>query len=222
MFARCVYVHLRPAVSNPHQPTSSLKNKAQQNFSNYFACFLPVWYVICPQKASFLIGDSFHRHKSMAMGTRLVLRSLLNELSLVRKCFSTSSNCKLRRGRLYQNARCSASFFGSSAVENQQSHQEESREERFRKQRRNIGLIIGSSVGLISSLYFLFRRLNQARAEGKNLPIDFKTDRNVVETQDKGEDETEGKQKKDKHGFKERRVIKTFLIFLTSSQYWFY
>lgn len=110
-------------------------------------------------------------------------------------------------GRLHQNTRCSARFFSSSAVGNQQSRQEESKEERFHKQRRNIGLVIGSSVGLISSLYFLLRRLNQARAEGKNLPIDSNPERNVVESQDKGEDETEGKRKKDRHGFKERRII---------------
>ncbi|PFX33551.1 Calcium uptake protein 1, mitochondrial [Stylophora pistillata] len=143
----------------------------------------------------------------MTMGTRPVLRSLINELLVVQKYFSTSRNCKLLMGRLHQNTRCSARFFSSSAVGNQQSRQEESKEERFHKQRRNIGLVIGSSVGLISSLYFLLRRLNQARAEGKNLPIDSNPERNVVESQDKGEDETEGKRKKDRHGFKERRII---------------
>lgn len=146
------------------------------------------------------------------MASLPMLRRFINELSIVQKCYFTSSNYKFLGSRLLQNqnARCSARVLSSSAVENEKSEQEESNEERIRKQRRNVGLIIGSSVGLISSLYFLFRRLNHARAEGKTLPIDSNTEGSLDEKQDEGEDETGGKRKKGKHGFKERRVRNYF------------
>lgn len=114
-------------------------------------------------------------------------------------------------GRLMRNLKCSAGF-SSSTTGNERTEEERSREERSRREKRYVGLIIGSSVGLIGCLYFLFRRLTNAHAQSKAAPaIDSNSENSVDKNQQEGNEETDAKTKKDKQGFRERRVRNYFL-----------
>ena len=128
-----------------------------------------------------------------------VFRGVLNELTTANKpCISR---------RLLRNFRCPVRF-SSSTAGNERTEQEQSREERIRKEKRLVGLVIGSSVGLIGSLYFLFRRLTHAKAESKTPSIDLMSENSMDGNHEEGNEETEAKRKKQKQGFRERRVRK--------------
>lgn len=143
------------------------------------------------------------------MARLAVLRGfLLNELTIAHRhklnhCYGS---------RLYSShLRCSARFSSSTAGNERTEQEEQSRQERIRREKRYVGLIIGSSVGLIGSLYFMFRRLTMsAKAEGKTASIDSINSENTMDQMDKkqgeADEETDGEKKKDKQGFKERRV----------------
>lgn len=144
------------------------------------------------------------------MARLAVLRGFLNELTIAHKhkLHFAFNNCN-GSGRLLRNLKCSARF-SSSTAGNESTEQEQSREERIRREKRYVGLIIGSSVGLIGSLYFLFRRLTNAKAESKTSSIDSNCDNSMKENQEEGDEETDAKRKKDKQGFRERRVRNYF------------
>ena len=135
------------------------------------------------------------------MARLAVLRGFLNELTIAHKHkphFAFS-------GRLVRNLNCSARYSGSTTG-NQRTEQQQSREERIRREKRYVGLVIGSSVGLIGSLYFLFRRLTNAKTESKTASIDSNSEHSMDENQEQGDEETDAKKKKDKQGFRERKV----------------
>jgi len=128
-----------------------------------------------------------------------VFRGVLNEL--------TTANKPCSSGRLLRNFRCPARF-SSSTAGNERTEQEQSREERIRREKRLVGLVIGSSVGLIGSLYFLFRRLTHAKAESKTPSIDLMSENCLDGNHEEANEETDAKRKKQKQGFRERRVRK--------------
>lgn len=137
------------------------------------------------------------------MARLTVFRGFLNELTTAKK------PCTLNHfgsGRLFRNVTCSARF-SSSTAGNERTEQERSREERIRREKRLVGLVIGSSVGLIGSLYFLFRRLyTHAKAESKTPSIDLMSENSMDKNQEEGNEETDAKRKNHKQGFRERRV----------------
>ena len=132
-----------------------------------------------------------------------IFRGVFNELTTANK------PCTLNCERLLRNVRCSARF-SSSTAGNERTKQEQSREERIRREKRLVGLVIGSSVGLISSLYFLFRRLTHAKADSKTRSIDLMSENSLDGNRAEGNEETDAKRKKHKQGFRERRVRKYF------------
>ena len=141
------------------------------------------------------------------MARLIVFRGVFNELATANKPH-TWNYMYFGNGRLLQNVR--SVRFSSSAAENERTEQEQeqSREERIRREKRLVGLVIGSSVGLIGSLYFLFRRLTNAKADSKTPSIDLMSENSMVENQEEGNEETDAKRKNHKQGFRERRVRK--------------
>ena len=135
------------------------------------------------------------------MARHTVLRAFLNVLTMSHK---QKFHFPFGSPRLLQNFKYSTRL--SSTAGNKRTEQEQ-REERIRRERRYVGLIIGSSVGLIGSLYFLFRRLTNtnAKAESKTPSIDSNSENNM-DGEEQGDEETDAKRKKDKQGFRERRV----------------
>lgn len=137
------------------------------------------------------------------MARLIVFRGVLNKLATANKPYTLNY---FGSGRLLRNFR--AARFSSSTAGNGRTEDEESREERTRREKRLVGLVIGSSVGLISSLYFLFRRLTHAQADSKTPCIDLMNENSMIENQEEGIEETDAKRKNHKQGFKERRVRK--------------
>ena len=138
-----------------------------------------------------------------AMARLIVFRGVFNELATANKPYTLNY---FGSGRLLRNVR--SARFSSSSAGNERTEQEQSREERIRREKRLVGLVIGSSVGLISSLYFIYRRLTHAKADSKTPSIDLMSENSMVENQEEGNKETDGKRKKHKQGFRERRVRK--------------
>lgn len=140
------------------------------------------------------------------MARLIVFRGVFNELATANKPH-TWNYMYFGNGRLLQNVR--SVRFSSSAAGNERTEQEQeqSREERIRREKRLVGLVIGSSVGLIGSLYFLFRRLTNAKADSKTPSIDLMSENSMVENQEEGKEETDAKRKNHKQGFRERRII---------------
>ena len=136
------------------------------------------------------------------MARLIVFRGVFNELATANKPHTWNY---FGNGRLLQNVRFSSSAAGNERTEQEQ---EQSREERIRREKRLVGLVIGSSVGLIGSLYFLFRRLTNAKADSKTPSIDLMSENSMVENQEEGNEETDAKRKNHKQGFRERRVRK--------------
>jgi len=132
------------------------------------------------------------------MARLIVFRGVFNKL--------TTANY-FGSGRLFIRNFSSARF-SSSTAGNESTEEEQSREERIRREKRLVGLVIGSSVGLISSLYFLFRRLTHANADSKTPSIDLRNENSMVENQEEGIEETDAKRENRKQGFRERRVRK--------------
>ena len=140
------------------------------------------------------------------MARLLVFRAVFNELTTANKHHTW--NYFGNRRLFIQNVR--SARFSSSAAGNERTEQgqEQSREERIRREKRLVGLVIGSSVGLIGSLYFLFRRLTHAKADSKTPSIDLISENSMVENEEEGNEETDAKRKNHKQGFRERRVRK--------------
>lgn len=100
--------------------------------------------------------------------------------------------------------------FASANAGNQTSGQDFDREAYNRRQKRLVAAIIGSSVGLIGSSYGLYRKLTKAKAESPHPAIDSRNSSSENSVDDNEKDsEADGKAKKGKKGFKERRVRKT-------------
>lgn len=137
------------------------------------------------------------------MARLIVFRGVFNKLATANKPYTMNY---FGSGRLLRNFK--SARFSSSTAGNERTKQEQSREERIRREKRLVGLVIGSSVGLIGSLYFLFRRLTHAKADSKTPSIDLMSENNMVENQEEGNEETDGKRKNHKQGFRERRVRK--------------
>ena len=144
----------------------------------------------------------------MAMARLIVFRGVFNELATANKPHPL--NLYFGNGRFLRNVR--SARFSSSTLGNERTEQgqEQSREERIRREKRLVGLVIGSSVGLIGSLYFLFRRLTHAKADSKTPSIDLMSENSMVENQEEGNEETDAKRKTHKRGFRERRVRKYY------------
>ena len=142
------------------------------------------------------------------MARLIVFRGVFNELATANKHHPL--NLYFGNGRFLRNVR-SASSSSTAGNERTEQGQEQSREERIRREKRLVGLVIGSSVGLIGSLYFLFRRLTHAKADSKTPSIDLMSKNSMVENQEEGKEETDAKRKSHKHGFRERRVRKYYL-----------
>ena len=102
------------------------------------------------------------------MARLIVFRGVFNELATANKPHTWNY---FGNGRLLQNVRFSSSAAGNERTEQEQ---EQSREERIRREKRLVGLVIGSSVGLNGSLYFLFRRRTNAKADSKTPSIDLR------------------------------------------------
>ena len=109
------------------------------------------------------------------------------------------------------NLRCWARF-ASGNTRTQTSGQDFDREAFHRRQRRLVGAIIGSSVGLIGSSYCLYMKLKKAKTESLHPSIDSRnslsSENNSEENEKESDEETDGRKKKGKHGFRERRVRK--------------
>lgn len=98
--------------------------------------------------------------------------------------------------------------FASANAGNQTSGQDFDREAYNRRQKRLVAAIIGSSVGLIGSSYGLYRKLTKAKAESPHPAIDSRNSSSENSVDDNEKDsEADGKAKKGKKGFKERRII---------------
>lgn len=80
-----------------------------------------------------------------------------------------------------------------------------------RRQKRLVAAIIGSSVGLIGSSYCLYRKLSKANAGSPQSSIKYERVSNVDEKSGEHEKESDedadGQKKKEKKGFRERRII---------------
>ena len=102
--------------------------------------------------------------------------------------------------------------FASESARFQSGEQDFDKEAYNRRQKRLVAAIIGSSVGLIGSSYCLYRKLSKANAESPNAALDSRNLGGEKNSDENKEEETDGKSKKGKHGFKERRVRKFALL----------
>ena len=135
------------------------------------------------------------------MSRLAVLRSLMNK---------QTTSCRQKQGFLLWNLRYCVRFASSNAG-NQTAGQDFDREAFNRRQKRLVAAIIGSSVGLIGSSYCLYRKLSKAKAESPSPSIDSRnssSESTSAKGQEDDDEETDGKRKKDKQGFRERRVRK--------------
>lgn len=102
--------------------------------------------------------------------------------------------------------------FASESARFQSGEQDFDKEAYNRRQKRLVAAIIGSSVGLIGSSYCLYRKLSKANAESPNAALDSRNLGGEKNSDENKEEETDGKSKKGKHGFRERRVRKFALL----------
>ena len=101
--------------------------------------------------------------------------------------------------------------FASSNTGTQTSGQDFDKEAFNRRQKRLVAAIIGSSVGLIGSSYCLYRKLTKAKTESPHPSIDSRNSLSSENKSEESDEETDGSKKKDKLGFRERRVRKRLL-----------
>lgn len=105
--------------------------------------------------------------------------------------------------------------FASANTGTQTSGRDFDREAFNRRQKRLVGAIIGSSVGLIGSSYCLYRKLTKAKTESPHPSIDSRnslsSENNSEGNKKESDEETDGSKKKDKQGFRERKVRKRLL-----------
>ena len=130
------------------------------------------------------------------------------------KVVRTFTNNQLFRqnlSRLLSNVQFCARFASESA-RFQSGEQDFDKEANNRRQKRLVAAIIGSSVGLIGSSYCLYRKLSKANAESPNAALDSRIPGGEKNSDENKEEETDGKRKKGKHGFRERRVRKFALL----------
>ena len=130
------------------------------------------------------------------------------------KVVRTFTNNQLFRqnlSRLLSNVQFCARFASESA-RFQSGEQDFDKEAYNRRQKRLVAAIIGSSVGLIGSSYCLYRKLSKANAKSPNAALDSRNLGGEKNSDENKEEETDGKSKKGKHGFRERRVRKFALL----------
>ena len=138
----------------------------------------------------------------MKMSRLAVLRSLM-----------INQATKQRQNFLLWNLRYCVRFASGNNGGDRASGQDFDREAYNRRQKRLVAAIIGSSVGLIGSSYGLYRKLtkSKAKAESPHPSIDSRNSSNESDTianKEEGDEESDGKRKKGKQGFRERRVRK--------------
>ena len=108
--------------------------------------------------------------------------------------------------------------FASVNAGNHTEGQDFDREAFNRRQKRLVAAIIGSSVGLIGSSYCLYQKLSKAKADSPHPSIDDVGMNSIDKTNDEHEEqsdvEADGRKKKGKKGFRERRVRKKLYFFL--------
>ncbi|XP_068707116.1 calcium uptake protein 1, mitochondrial-like [Montipora foliosa] len=101
--------------------------------------------------------------------------------------------------------------FASVNAGNHTEGQDFDREAFNRRQKRLVAAIIGSSVGLIGSSYCLYQKLSKAKADSPHPSIDDDGMNSIDKTNDEHEEqsdvEADGRKKKGKKGFRERRII---------------
>lgn len=132
----------------------------------------------------------------MAMSRLAVLRSLM-----------INQATKQRQKFLLWNLRYCVRFASGNAGD-RASGQDFDREAYNRRQKRLVAAIIGSSVGLIGSSYGLYRKLtkSKAKAESPHPSINSSNESDTIANKEEGDEESDGKRKKGKQGFRERRV----------------
>lgn len=122
------------------------------------------------------------------------------------RTFTNNQVFRQNLSRLLSNVQFCARFASESA-RSQSGEQDFEKEAYNRRQKRLVGAIIGSSVGLIGSSYCLYRKLSKANAESPNAALDSRIPGGEKNSDENKEEETDGKRKKGKHGFRERRII---------------
>ena len=127
------------------------------------------------------------------------------------RTFTNNQVFRQNLSRLLSNVQFCARFASESA-RSQSGEQDFEKEAYNRRQKRLVAAIIGSSVGLIGSSYCLYRKLSKANAESRNAALDSRIPGGEKNSDENKEEETDGKRKKGKHGFRERRVRKFALL----------
>ena len=127
------------------------------------------------------------------------------------RTFTNNQAFRQNLSGLLRNVQLSARFASESA-RFQSGEQDFDKEAYNRRQKRLVAAIIGSSVGLIGSSYCLYRKLSKANAQSPNAALDSRNPGGEKNSDENKEEETDGKSKKGKHGFRERRVRKFALL----------
>ena len=142
----------------------------------------------------------------------LITRNLKKRKLTFYSCVYTNNQVfRQNLSRLLSNVQFCARFSSESA-RSQSDEQDFDKEAYNRRQKRLVAAIIGSSVGLIGSSYCLYRKLSKANAASPNAALDSRNLGGEKNSDENKEEETDGKSKKGKHGFRERRVRKFALL----------
>lgn len=143
-------------------------------------------------------------------GVKSVQQTAMSMFKVVRT-FTNNQVFRQNLSRLLSNVQFCARFASESA-RFQSGEQDFDKEAYNRRQKRLVAAIIGSSVGLIGSSYCLYRKLSKANAQSPNAALDSRNPGGEKNSDENKEEETDGKSKKGKHGFRERRVRKFALL----------